>query len=226
MLQAGSTGVVIGARFPSGMQMRPRVDWYRMELAIDGKPVQEFRYYDSFKLSRENRPRFVSLDPGTYEAQLWSNVELPIPKARFRLAPQQVLLIEAHPGCSKRIRGLHAELEVLSGRNEVAASSWHNGRVRKLKVMADYGCWPLWEEVDGTNVDPEVLPLSDDLISGLHAWQGEFDASLDEEYPPDSKLPDEAAFDRRGRELALELDRRLGPTFRVRYWRDAEPSTD
>ena len=128
MLQAGSTGVVIGARFPSGMQMRPQVDWYRMELAIDGKPVQEFWYFDGFKLFRENRPRFIRVDPGTYEAQLWSNAELPIPKARFRLAPEQVLLIEAHPGCSKRIRGLQAKLEVLSGRSEVVASSRESGR--------------------------------------------------------------------------------------------------
>lgn len=135
MLQAGSTGVVVGARFPSGMQMTPRVGWYRMEVVIDGKPIQEFRYYDGFKLFRKNRPRFVSLGPGSHEVQLWSDAELPIPKARFELASEQVLLIEAHPGCSKRIGRLSAKIDVLSGRNEVVASDSE----RQLAVVERIG---------------------------------------------------------------------------------------
>jgi len=42
----------------------------------------------------------------------------------------------------------------------------------RIKVMADYGCWPRWHDGGGEvgNIDPNTLPLSDGLVSALNSW--------------------------------------------------------
>ena len=51
---------------------------------------------------------------------------------------------------------------------------------KKIKLMADYGCDPLWwEEAEEVgDIDPATLSLSDDTISRLHKWAKAYDATL------------------------------------------------
>lgn len=94
---------------------------------------------------------------------------------------------------------------------------------RTIKLMADYGCHPLWAaDGDGTrNVSPEELPLSVELSAALAAWARAFDATLNSDYPPDSgfrSAAEENDFDAEGHRLWAELRAQLGGAYRVVYF--------
>jgi hypothetical protein len=50
---------------------------------------------------------------------------------------------------------------------------------RKMKLMADYQCWCLWDMNDPRNVNPDALPISEELKKILHSWEEVFDQTLD-----------------------------------------------
>lgn len=90
----------------------------------------------------------------------------------------------------------------------------------RLKLMADFGCWPLWNVSPKTygTVDPESLPISDELKKQLLAWAAAYDEILDEIYPPDShfKTPAaEVAFKNTGRQLGKKLQEELGNNYQI-----------
>lgn len=87
---------------------------------------------------------------------------------------------------------------------------------RVIRLMADYGCWPLWEE-GGINLDPGLLPIDDDLRAELHAWSARFDDLLDWDNPAGTFVdPDEdAGFEAEGRRLAGRLKIALGEGWMV-----------
>jgi len=89
----------------------------------------------------------------------------------------------------------------------------------RIKIMADYGCWPLWHAGGGEvgNIDPQSLPLSDELKSDLNGWAAKLDGALDWDDPGNTKWPDGffSEFNREGRELAERLRGELGPCYEV-----------
>ncbi len=95
---------------------------------------------------------------------------------------------------------------------------------RKIKLMADYFCHPLWHNggVDFGDVDPASLPISDDLKSDLDAWASVFDGILDMDDPGNKggfespKARDD--FAARGAQLADRLRVELGVDWEVAYW--------
>jgi hypothetical protein len=95
--------------------------------------------------------------------------------------------------------------------------------MRRIKVMPDYGCWPLWHDgppfEDMGNIDPVTLPLSDALRARLLAWTDAYDALLVRDDPASTPAPD-PSFDAEGRDITRCLQRELGETIRVRYWND------
>jgi hypothetical protein len=97
----------------------------------------------------------------------------------------------------------------------------------RIKLMWDYGCWPLWQH-DGQifdNVDPATFPLSEPTRARLEAWSAIPDAKLAEvEYPPDMKwtAEEDQNFEAEGRALWLILQRELGPDYHVVYHSTSE----
>jgi len=92
-----------------------------------------------------------------------------------------------------------------------------------LKLMCDYHCFPLWDMQEGCyqNIDPESLPLSDELKSALDRWAASFDGILNQDYPPDSGFAtpqDEEAFEAEGLRLWQELQRELRGLSEVIYF--------
>jgi hypothetical protein len=64
---------------------------------------------------------------------------------------------------------------------------------RRIKVMTDYSCYPLWamdEELIGP-FSPQHLGVSMELENDLWAWAGEFDLSFDIDDPAKSRWSDE-----------------------------------
>ncbi|HLO48831.1 MAG TPA: hypothetical protein VK211_10495 [Kamptonema sp.] len=90
----------------------------------------------------------------------------------------------------------------------------------KIKLWADYGCWPIWgvDEID--NIDPAEMPLSLETITRLNLWQEIYDATLNQEYPPWSAFPSQKAeevFKQDGIELWKQLRFELAPDYEVFY---------
>jgi hypothetical protein len=89
-----------------------------------------------------------------------------------------------------------------------------------IKVMADYGCWPLWKD---ENLDPDSLPLSSRLCEQLATWAERYDECLFDEYPPGSGFSSEGEAEKfvdDGRTLANMLALELGKEFAVTYFNE------
>ncbi|MEH2330961.1 hypothetical protein [Nostoc sp.] len=96
-------------------------------------------------------------------------------------------------------------------------------KAEKIKLMADYGCYPLWwvspEKVG--NIDPETLPLIPETIKRLNKWEEIYNAKLNWEDPANSldlSEEAEAAFEEEGISLWKQLQTELAPNYQVVYF--------
>ncbi len=82
---------------------------------------------------------------------------------------------------------------------------------RRVKIMADYECHPLWTLDEGRYGDfaPDTLGLSPELTRDLTAWAEAYTASLNREDPANSLWTEDQhrAHERAGRPLAVRLAR-------------------
>ena len=94
--------------------------------------------------------------------------------------------------------------------------------MRKIKLMADYQCWPLWGALSGRygDIDPDDLPISNALRANLIQWAADYDATLVGDDPKRSGFatPEaKAAFASIGTRLRNELAAELGSGFQVTF---------
>ena len=95
--------------------------------------------------------------------------------------------------------------------------------IRRLKLMWDYQCWPLWENngVIFKTFDPATFPLSESTLARLQAWAAIPDAKLAEHIsaPQDMTWTEEEkrSFEAEGLELWRILRRELGSGFHISY---------
>lgn len=97
--------------------------------------------------------------------------------------------------------------------------------MKMIKLMADYYSFPLWENSPGEigNIDPESLPLSEELKKRLDRWSEKYDSILNDEDPISSGFEtkeDELSFIKEGYELAKCLQLELGDTYQITYYSD------
>jgi hypothetical protein len=94
-------------------------------------------------------------------------------------------------------------------------------RSRRVKVMADYDCQPLWALDEGLYGDfaPDALGLSPELTHDLKAWAEAFTASVDRDDPATSLWSEDRhrEHEARGRSLAERLARER-PDLEVYAW--------
>lgn len=107
--------------------------------------------------------------------------------------------------------GAHGDDEGGEERDEDEHASRPVSEARQVKVMADYGCHPLWamdEDLCG-DIAPEALQLSSELVRDFHEWAQAYDASLNSEDAANSLWSDSEHEDHmaRGRPLAIRLAR-------------------
>ena len=84
---------------------------------------------------------------------------------------------------------------------------------RTLRLAPEFGCWPLWDDATGDNLDPADWPLPPDLAARLRAWDDAFQSTFDSAYPPDSRFPSleaEAAWTAEGEALAAAIEQVVG----------------
>lgn len=97
--------------------------------------------------------------------------------------------------------------------------------MKMIKLMADYYSFPLWNNSPGEvgNIDPENLPLSEELKKRLNNWSDKYDSILNDEDPASSGFEtkqDEVIFIQEGSELAKCLQKELGDTYQIVYYSD------
>jgi hypothetical protein len=92
---------------------------------------------------------------------------------------------------------------------------------RGIKLMPDYGCWPLWHHggAEIGDIDPRKLGLSTELLRALKSWASVYDSHLNMNYPASTAWTkdEEREFDSEGKRLARELASELGAQFQVFY---------
>jgi hypothetical protein len=89
----------------------------------------------------------------------------------------------------------------------------------KLRVVADYDCWPIWDE-EGEMNQPSDYPLSQETIDRFDKWQAQYDSLLNlaDPYAMGFKTSEEAdAFEREGLELAQRMQAELGASYTIFY---------
>lgn len=97
---------------------------------------------------------------------------------------------------------------------------------RRLKLMPDYECWPLWGMApdEAGNIDPASLPLGPETVAHLARWAEAYDAALDRDDPARSAFPSpeaQAAFEAEGLALWHDLQTELGEDYEVHYFSEA-----
>ena len=98
--------------------------------------------------------------------------------------------------------------------------------MRRIKLMPDYDCWPLWETGDRVgNIDPASLPISESLQERLESWARRYDETLNRQNPTASGFDSpesEAAFEQEGLALHTALKVELGAGSAVLYFSQAK----
>lgn len=96
---------------------------------------------------------------------------------------------------------------------------------RRILVMSEYECDPLWTHDPGRSgtISPRDLPLSEALITDLEAWARSYDGSfnLDDLSTPHWSDEQYRAHDRAGLDLARRLKREL-PDRQIYVWRTGD----
>ncbi len=93
--------------------------------------------------------------------------------------------------------------------------------------MADYECYPLWwvdPELVG-NITPAKLRLSQETLDRLSNWTSAYDATLNQDYPPDSGFASEQdaqSFEQEGINLWQQLQKELAPDYEVLYFSEQQ----
>jgi hypothetical protein len=91
-----------------------------------------------------------------------------------------------------------------------------------IKLMPDYGCWPLWHHGGPQvgNIDPADLGITEGLAAKLKAWSAVYDSHLNLGDPASTTWTkeEEKQFDEEGRRLWRELAAELGERYSVFYF--------
>lgn len=94
---------------------------------------------------------------------------------------------------------------------------------KKIKLMAEYNYFPLWDLETGDNLDEEDLSLSVEMIEKLNNWADIYNNIIDWDNPSKSGFKSEEEkhnFDNQAIILAIELQKELGKDYQVFLFRE------
>ncbi len=93
--------------------------------------------------------------------------------------------------------------------------------VRRIKLMADYHCDPLWDMEEPDNIDPAELPLKQETIERLRQWAISYNNTLNINDPEASDFAtqeDAEAFELEGIKLWKQLQQELASDYEIFYF--------
>ena len=114
---------------------------------------------------------------------------------------------------------------VIVGVNSAGGIIRQDDKMKKIKLMPDYGCFPIWgmEDDNFGNIDPYSLPISKSLAEELLEWANKYDKTLNIEEPLNSgfenfeNIEKENIFKYEGEKLFKKLKLELGDQYTVIY---------
>lgn len=92
--------------------------------------------------------------------------------------------------------------------------------VKRIKLMAEYNYYPLWEMDDVGDIDPSDLRLSDETIERLLQWAKIYDGIINWDEPYLAGFASEKeriAFEGEGISLWQQLQKELGDEYKIFY---------
>lgn len=94
---------------------------------------------------------------------------------------------------------------------------------KKIKLMADYGCHPLWwtNSIIVGDIDPTSLPINNATVKRLEKWADIYDDKLNHDDPATSSFPNleaDSAFEEEGISLWKQLQKELAPDYEIVYF--------
>lgn len=94
--------------------------------------------------------------------------------------------------------------------------------MEKIKLMADYECYPLWHHSGNKigNINPDTLPISNSLKNELNKWAETFTKTLNSDDPLHSgfaTFSEKLVFNEQGRKLQEQLQTELCNSYEVVY---------
>jgi hypothetical protein len=92
---------------------------------------------------------------------------------------------------------------------------------KKIKLMAEYQYYPLWDLEEPDNLNPAELPLKKETVERLLQWAKTYDRVLNWDDPASSSFANEEdakAFEAEGRSLWQQLQKELTPNYEVFYF--------
>ncbi len=96
--------------------------------------------------------------------------------------------------------------------------------MKKIKIMPEYGCSPLWL-YDGINLvknlDIAELAISESLKNDIQLWADNYESTFDEDYPPNSGFlndSDTEAFETAGIHIWESLLKEMSSYCLVSYY--------
>jgi hypothetical protein len=92
----------------------------------------------------------------------------------------------------------------------------------KIILMSEYECSPCWIIQDGIkhNFPLDSMNITEELTQQIQAWDTKFQATLNQDHPPDSGFDSEdelVAFNKEGEALSTKLFEELCPDSTVEY---------
>ncbi|ACK66414.1 conserved hypothetical protein [Rippkaea orientalis PCC 8801] len=96
---------------------------------------------------------------------------------------------------------------------------------KKIKLMADYDSYPLWDMEDPNNIDPNELPLKKETIKHLLNWSNAYNQILNLDDPASSDFSSEIEaeeFEKEGVQLWEQLQKELFPEYEVFYFSEEQ----
>ncbi|NER26259.1 MAG: hypothetical protein F6J89_00965 [Symploca sp. SIO1C4] len=96
---------------------------------------------------------------------------------------------------------------------------------KKIKLMADYNYYPIWDMEEPDNINPHELPLQEETIKRLLNWSKAYDNILNLNDPSSSDFVDEMErqeFEKEGVKLWQKLQKELKPNYSVFYFSEQQ----
>lgn len=97
--------------------------------------------------------------------------------------------------------------------------------VQKIKLMAEYNYFPLWDMEEADNLEPEELPISSATIERLSNWAKCYDNIINWDKPKEAafkNLIEKEAFEQEGLVLWQQLQEELAPYYKVFYFSEKQ----
>ncbi len=83
---------------------------------------------------------------------------------------------------------------------------------KRIRLSPEYGTWPTWDDETGAPLDYSTLVVPASLKERIDAWDAKYQATLNQNYPPDSAFPTKAVLEeylREGEEIRNQLQLEL-----------------